>query len=273
MNILDRVLIERHGEHVAIVSLNRPEKYNAIDSDMMHALVKAQRIIKKDRSIRVVILTAKGPSFCAGLDVSNFSAPPLKLLKDALKFGRSDNIFQRCAAVWRDLPVPVIAVINGNCFGGGLQIALGADIRYSAQDASYSIMESKWGLIPDMSGLLSAPEVMRLDHFMQLTLSADIVDASTAMDYGLVTHVEAEPLRAALAFSEVLLTRSPDAHAVTKKLVRKVWVNGSKRSTLFWETWYQLRLLLSRKNISVSTYNNASKNDSKPRRPFSNRRL
>ena len=150
----ERVSIEIK-DGIADVRLNRPEKMNAIDAAMFNGLVAAGRKLAEDASVRVVVLSGEGRAFCAGLDFSSFQAMEGSERDENVEsaFGRDGespaNAGQRAAFIWQELPMPVIAAVRGPAFGGGLQIALGADIRYVRPDAQLSVMEIKWGLVPD----------------------------------------------------------------------------------------------------------------------------
>jgi enoyl-CoA hydratase/carnithine racemase len=228
---------------VARVTLNRPDKYNGLDRPMLHALVAAARRIRLDRSVRVVILTGAGPAFCAGLDLTSFGASPAALVRAGLKLpGQQTNLFQRCCWVWRELPVPVIAVLRGHCVGGGLQLALAADFRFAAPDAQLSIMEGRWGLIPDMTGSVTLRELVPMDTAKRLTMTAETFDGWQAHEFGLVTGVSIDPDKNADELAAQLLTRSPDAIALGKRLLHHTW-NQSPRRAFWTEMVLQIRLL------------------------------
>ena len=147
----DRVKLDIEGP-IAIVRLNRPQQHNGMDIEMIEALIATAKDLKKNRDIRAVILTGEGPSFCAGIDTkSMFSGG---LFKQVLAFTPLlkpiANKYQNVCLIWRTLSVPVIAAIHGNCFGAGIQLALGADVRFATPTAKLAVMEAKWGLIPDM---------------------------------------------------------------------------------------------------------------------------
>jgi enoyl-CoA hydratase/carnithine racemase len=241
----DRVTVAFEGA-IATVSLNRPDKHNGLDLPMFHALVDVARALGKKRDLRAVILRGEGPSFCAGLDVkSAFSSLP-KFARDFATFGiKKRNIFQEVGLCWRDLPVPVIAAIHGNCFGGGMQIALGADFRIAAPDAKLSIMEVKWGLIPDMSGTVTLRELMPIDQAKYLTMTGRVLSGNEAREYNLVTAVSDDPLAAAQTLAQELAGKSPDALALGKDLYHQNWLNG-ENSALKLERRYQFKLLNSR---------------------------
>jgi enoyl-CoA hydratase/carnithine racemase len=269
ITLYDRIKIEYKTKHIAVVYLSRPDKSNALDLDLMKGLVKAKKVLVKNKNIRAIILVGEGASFSSGLDFTQFKTNLGSLAFNFMKYGREENLYQRCGKVWRDIPVPVIAAINGGCFGGGLQVAMGADFRIASHDAKISMMEAKLGLIPDMSGYLSFPELTRLDQFMEALMTAKVLSAQEAKDLGLVTRVvERDALEEALEFAHELVKFSPDAHSAAKLLARKVWPSNSPRSTLFWEWWYQARIFLSRTNHQIAIRNT---NKEKKSKPFKNR--
>src|ERR1019366_8787031 len=152
------------SDHVAVVSLTRPEKHNALDIPMFEGILSAAERLRSEPGVRAVVLHGEGPSFCSGLDVMSIMASgsgPEGLLEPLR--GETPNWFQRAAYDWLRVPVPVIAALHGNCLGGGLQIALGADIRLATGDARLSVMEVKWGLVPDMAITRTLPRLVRLD--------------------------------------------------------------------------------------------------------------
>ena len=238
----DRVSVSVQNQ-VAQVRLSRPEKHNGIDRDMMLALVEAARAIRKDRSIRAVILGGDGDSFCAGLDFPAMTRSPVRLMLDFFKWGvRHTNLFQKVCWVWRELPVPVIAVIHGRCYGGGLQIALAADFRFTTPECEFSIMEIKWGLVPDMTGTVTLRELMPLDQAKRLTLTGEVIDGLQAAALHLVTGVSSEPMAEAEALVEALSRRSPDAVSAGKRLLQSAW-SASEAQAFDLESREQFRLL------------------------------
>ena len=155
------------------------------------------------------------------------------------------NLAQRVSVNWRKIPVPVIMVIHGRCWGGGLQIALGGDFRFASPDASFSIMEGKWGLIPDMGGNLALRELVAKDVALRLTMTAEVFSAQTALDYGLITQLSEEPLEQARQLLAQITERSPDAVAAVKKLYRQNWSRADWRM-LAKESYYQVKILLGK---------------------------
>lgn len=249
-----RILIE-YQNNIAVVSLNRGDKYNALDMAMFNVISDTITTLKSNRVIRAVILKGNGKGFCAGLDMASVLKNPLNV-RDLLKKDddKISNLAQDVGYLWRSLPVPVIAVTHGNCFGGGMQIALGADFRYTTPDCRFSIMEAKWGLIPDMSLSVTLRELTRIDIAKDLIMTGRIFSANEAYDYGLVTKVCDNPLEEALVFAESLTARSPDAVMYGKKLLNETWVSDDKLS-LNLETFFQKKLL-GRWNHLVATSRN-----------------
>lgn len=214
--------------HVAEVVLNRPEKKNALSFEMLDALVEAATSLHKTPGLRAVILRGAGGTFSAGIDLSLFQdiATRMAEIKQQMRTppeGQSANLFQHPITIWQDLPIPVIAVLEGVCFGAGLQLALGADFRIAAPQTRLSIMETKWGLIPDMGISQSLPRLMRIDQAKELIMTARILDAPEAHSLGLVTRVVDTPLEAAQDLATTLAARSPDAIRAGKSLAEAVW--------------------------------------------------
>jgi enoyl-CoA hydratase/carnithine racemase len=229
----DLVTIERSGG-VADVRLNRPDKYNALSQEMFAAIIRAGESLREDRSVRVVVLSGNGRGFCAGLDFQSFQGmaerggrerAPGAAAETPLSTAEDDpaNRAQRPALVWKRLPVPVIAAIHGVAYGGGLQIALGADLRIAAPDARFSVMEIKWGLVPDMSLTQTIRDLVRLDVAKELTFTGRVVDAREALSLGLVTRLADDPLAAAMALAEEIAGKSPDAIRAGKLLLEQAW--------------------------------------------------
>ena len=240
---MDQRVIIKYQDNIAIVTLNRPDKYNALDMAMFDAITATVAELKQNRSIRAVVLRGEGKGFCAGLDMVSVMKNPLNihtLLKKPDNV--ASNLAQDVGYLWRSLPVPVIVVTHGSCFGGGMQIALGADFRYSTPDCRFSIMEAKWGLIPDMSLAVTLRELTRIDIAKELTMTGRVFSAEQALEYGLVTKICDDPLAQALAFCQELTARSPDAVMYAKKLLNDSWVSDD-REALYFETRYQKKLL------------------------------
>lgn len=241
-------------ENIAYVALARSEKLNAIDMAMFIAIDKVIKQLKKNRSIRAVLLTAEGDNFCSGLDVKAVFSSPTNAFRLLFKlFPWRANLAQRVSTGWRDIPVPVIAVVNGKCWGGGLQIAMGADFVIAQSDAEFSIMEGRWGLIPDMGGTLAFREKVSLAVVKELAMTAKIISGVEAQALGLVSHVDNNPEQVAQTLISSLISQSPDSIAGCKKLYNKSWFSSAGMA-LFRESYYQI-LILFGKNQKIKSYN------------------
>lgn len=228
---------------IARVILNRADKLNAIDMPMFQQLDSTARMLRKDKRVRVVIVSGNGPDFCSGLDVKDVLANSKNALKLLWKWlpGQA-NLAQRVSLNWRQLPVPVLMVLHGRCWGGGLQVALGGDFRIAHPKTSLAIMENKWGLIPDMGGTLALREIMPADHAMELAMTARTVDADYALRTGLITHISDDPEQYAQSLADELINRNPDAISHIKRLYHKAW-HKNDGSLLAGETWRQLQII------------------------------
>ena len=232
-------------EGVARVWLDRPDKLNGLTLDMLAELSATSRRLAKDKTLRAVVITGAGESFSAGLDFASALKDPRRIARTFIpSLLRGTNIFQEASWGWRRLPVPVIAVVQGHCYGGGLQIALGADFRFSTPDAQWSVLEAKWGLIPDMSGIKSLAELVGMDTAKLITMTGDTFDGTRAKELGLVTEVTDDPMAAADELVEQLKTRSPDAVAAAKRLFNGTWTSSPRR-TFARERAEQLALLVN----------------------------
>jgi enoyl-CoA hydratase/carnithine racemase len=214
----DRVRIDV-ADHVATVTLTRADKHNALDRPMFEAIIAAAERLSDEPGVRVVVLHGEGPSFCSGLDLASLisSDAGIEAIVAPLR-EEPPNWFQRTAYDWLRLPVPVIAAIHGNCFGGGLQIALGADIRIATPDARLSVMEVKWGLIPDMSITRTLPRLVGIDVAKELTFTGRLIDGTEAQRLGLITRVDDDPLGVARELAADIASKSPDAIRGAKRL-------------------------------------------------------
>lgn len=216
---MSRVSIEIDN-HIARVTLTRPDKMNAVDPEMAEAIVGAGHELM-EADIRAVVLAGEGKSFCAGLDVMSFAqlaAGDPEALVMPRTHGNT-NLFQEVAMVWRRLPVPVIAALHGAVYGAGFQLALGADIRVAAPDARLAIMEMKWGLIPDMGGMVLLPQLTRSDVIRRMVYAATPIAADQARDWGLVTELADDPLAAARGIAQEIAGKSPSAIRAAKQLI------------------------------------------------------
>lgn len=220
----DRVRITVE-DHVAEVALVRSEKHNALDGEMFIAVAGAAERLASEPGLRAVVLHGDGPSFSSGIDVGWLAGGEAVGFSDHARQRDSTgaNLFQRVATAWAGVPVPVIASIHGNCLGGGLQIALGADIRIASPDAKLSIREVHWGLVPDMGITATLPRLLTLDVAKDLTFTGRIVSGEEAAALGLVTRTSADPLLEARSLAAEIASRSPDAVRAAKKLYEAAW--------------------------------------------------
>ena len=219
----ERVLVERLGA-VARVTLNRPDKLNALDLETFAALPEVAADIAADSDINAVVLCGAGRAFCAGLDLSAFAKGPSW---PAPCWSRRARVPRRALRQrrWcgRELPQPVIAALHGQVFGGGLQIALGADIRIGAPNAQLSVMEIRWGLIPDLGGSQTLRGLTSQDQAKLLTLTGRVLSGEEALAANLVTQLAEDPLESAMTLAETIAAQSPDATRAGKRLLNDAW--------------------------------------------------
>jgi enoyl-CoA hydratase/carnithine racemase len=254
----DRVTIHIESG-VADVRFNRPEKMNALDPAQFDAILAAGERLKTEKGLRAVVLSGEGRAFCAGLDASNFG----KMAEGSRAAGESStggsltershgdsNRAQYTAMVWRDVPVPVIAAVHGVAFGGGFQIMLGADIRYTAPDTKLSIMEAKWGLVPDMAGFPLMRHLAREDVIRELTYTARIFTGVEAYEYGFATRVCDDPRAEAFKLAREIADKNPDAIRANKRIF-KLAALGSVREVLQAESDEQVKLIGSPNQVEA----------------------
>ncbi|WP_205472834.1 crotonase/enoyl-CoA hydratase family protein [Nocardioides sp. SYSU D00038] len=216
---------------IAQVRLDRPDKLNALTLDLLDDLVATARSLRRDRTLRAVVVAGEGDAFCAGLDFASVLRQPARIVTAFVpRPWRGTNTFQEACWAWRRLPVPVVAAVHGHCLGGGLQIALAADFRFATPDSQWSVLEGRWGIIPDMSGVRSLAQLVGIDTAKRLTMTAEVVSGKDAFDLGLVTELDADPVAAATRFAESLLVRSPDQLAAAKRLFDDTWTASARRT-------------------------------------------
>ena len=213
----DRLLIDVQ-DGIADVRLNRPEKLNALDHETFRALAEAGGRLAEDRSLRAVVLSGEGRGFSAGIDISNFASGGVGFDPFERDASSPANAVQRSAWVWKQLPVPVIAAVHGVCFGAGIQLALAADIRFATPDARFSVMEIKWGLVPDVTLSQTLPPLVGIDVAKELTFTGRTVSGIEGAELGLVTHLSDTPHEAARTLAEEIAGKSPSAVRAAKQL-------------------------------------------------------
>jgi len=225
--IRDRIAVTIEGG-VADIRLDRPDKMNALDHAMFDALIEAAALVRDTTGVRAAVLSGEGRAFCAGLDFGSFAAMQAGgdgSLSDLVT--RTHGIANRpqyAAWCWRELPVPVICAVHGVAYGGGLQVALGADLRFATADAKLSVMEIKWGLVPDVAGTQLLRHLCRDDVVRDLTYTGRVVTGEEALALGLVTRIEADPRGAALAAAHDVAAKNPAAIRAAKRLLNAATV-------------------------------------------------
>ena len=216
------------SDGIADVRLVRADKMNALDAAMFEALVAATERLANEKGVRVIVLSGEGRAFCAGLDMGRFQA-----MKEnggnGIAGGEKRDLGARTHGIakfpqqavwgWRQLPVPVIAAIQGVAFGGGFQLALAADMRFVTADTRMAVMEIKWGLVPDMAGMVLMKNLVRDDVARELTYTGRIFDGEEAARIGFATRVCADPRAEALALAAEIAGKSPHAIRGVKRLL------------------------------------------------------
>ncbi len=231
---------------VARVRLSRPEKLNGLTLGMLADLAATAHRLRADRGLRAVVLSGEGRSFCAGLDFAAVLGDRAGTARAfAVRPWWGTNLFQEACWAWRRVPVPVVAVVHGHCLGAGLQLALGADVRVTTPGATWSVLEGRWGLVPDMAGARTLAEQVGKDTAKRLATTGEMLTGARAHALGLATEVAEDPAAVADDLVAQVLTRSPDAVAATKRLFEDTW-GRSPRRTFARERAEQLRLLLGR---------------------------
>ena len=233
-----------YENHIAHVTLTRADKMNAMDPDMIDAIIAAgQEVAASDA--RAVVLSGEGKGFCAGLDVMSFSAMAGQDPQDLImpRTHGDTNRWQEVALVWRRVPVPVITAIHGVCYGAGFQLAMGADIRIAAPDSTLAVMEMKWGLIPDMGGMVLLPQLARSDVIRQLTYTARPIGAEQAERWGLLTSLAEDPVAAAGELAAEIAGKSPSAIRAAKRLIDLAESGADRETVLLAESQEQADLV------------------------------
>ena len=240
----DRVTIDI-VDHVAHVRLTRADKMNAVDPEMAEAVVAAGRHLMGLGDLRAVVIAGEGRCFCAGLDVASFarfasSDPEGRIMP---RTHDDANLMQEVAMVWQRVPVPVIAAVHGVAYGAGFQLALGADIRIAHPETKLAIMEMKWGLVPDMGGMVLLPKLARADVIRRMTFTAEPILAPQALEWGMVTELSDTPLEAATALAKTIATKSPSAMRAAKRLLQLAESGASQADVLYAESREQTDLI------------------------------
>ena len=211
-----------YDNHIAFVRLTRADKMNAVDQDMIDAIIAAgQEVAASDA--RCVVVSGEGRAFCAGIDITGLSGmmgkDPAQALMPRTHGDGTTNQWQEVAMIWSRMDIPVIAAIHGVCFGAGMQLALGADIRIAAPGTRFAVMEMKWGIVPDMGGMVLLPRLVRSDVLRRLTYTAEQIDTDQALTWGLITETVEDPLTAATELATTIAGKSPSAIRAAKRLI------------------------------------------------------
>ncbi|MFB2538164.1 MULTISPECIES: crotonase/enoyl-CoA hydratase family protein [unclassified Acinetobacter] len=228
---------------IAYVTLQRLEKRNALSFAMLQTLLNIADQIGKNRDIRAVILTG-GEHFSAGIDTESFQHKNTQRFALWQLLKPQASLFQQACLVWQQLPIPVICAVQGYCFGAGVQLALGADIRIAHPNSQWSIMETKIGLVADMGISQTLQNHIGLDHAKELAMTARIIDAKYAEKIGLVTHIDEQPLQYAKNLALEISQRSPDAVMASKKVLNASQYHNPLALAV--EKYYQVRLFLGK---------------------------
>ena len=239
---------------VATVTLNRPEKRNGLDLAMFEGLVAAGEAVIADKSVRAVVLRGEGPSFCAGLDFAWFMANPdagsTLLDRPEGPDASPANLAQRMCWVWQEVPVPVVAAMHGHAYGGGLQLALAADVRVVAPDTKLSVMEINYGLIPDMSITQTLLRLVPVDVAKLLVFTGRVFSGEEAVALGVATETAADPNARAQEIATEIASKSPDAMRAAKRMLNEA-KDLDTRAGLARETELQMPLLGSANQLEA----------------------
>jgi len=217
--------------YVADIRLNRPEKLNSLSENLIEDLIEASSWVKRQSNIRCVVLSGQGRGFCAGMDMASFQSMASGEFSDLMERTHGiTNIFQQVVWGWRECKVPVIAAVQGVALGGGFQIMLGADIRIAHPETKMSIMEMKWGLVPDMAGTALMCHLASEDIIRELTYTGRVFSGEEAKSLGLVTHLSGDPLAQAMSLAEDIASKSPDAIRAAKQLFNRAADHRAKEN-------------------------------------------
>ena len=235
-----------YDDHIAHVRLTRADKMNAVDQAMIDAIIAAGREVAASDA-RACVISGEGRAFCAGIDLAGLGAmagqDPAKLLEPRTHGDGTTNQWQEVAMIWTRLPMPVIAALHGATYGAGCQLALGADIRIAGPDLRMAVMEMKWGIVPDMGGMVLLPRLVRDDVLRRLTYSAEPVGADQALAWGLVTELADDPKTAALALAGDIALKSPSAIRAAKRLIGYATSGAAAQDVLLAESRAQAALI------------------------------
>lgn len=232
-------------DHIAYVTMTRGDKMNGVDQKMADTLIDSAHSLTKDETLRAVVLSGEGRAFCAGLDVASFATLAGGNAEEIVmpRTHGNTNMYQELVLAWRKLPVPVIAALHGVVYGAGFQLALGADIRIAAPQTQFAVMEMKWGLVPDMGGMILMPQIMRSDVIRRMTYTAEPVSAEQGERWGFVSEIADDPLAAATALATTIASKSPSAIRAAKRLIEVAESGADEDAVLMAESREQTDLI------------------------------
>jgi enoyl-CoA hydratase/carnithine racemase len=247
----DRIAITLDDDGIADVRFTRADKMNALDQAMFERIIEAGSTLQQMKGLRAVVLSGEGRAFCAGLDLSNFARTPAEDEPSLTErtYGNA-NRPQQVAMQWRKLPVPVIAAVHGVCFGGGLQIASGADIRILHPETRLAIMEMKWGLVPDMGGYALWRGLVRDDVLRELIYTNREFTGAEAHSLGLATYLDDNPRERAFAIARTIAGKNPHAIRAAKRLQASMWERETD-AILMEESIEQHAIMRSRNQVEA----------------------
>lgn len=241
----ERVVVS-YENHIAHVRLTRADKMNAVDHDMISSIIAAGQEVAASNA-RACVISGEGRAFCAGIDISGLGAmagqDPAKLLERRTHGDGTTNQWQEVAMVWTRVPVPVIAALHGAVYGAGCQLALGADVRIARPDIKMAVMEMKWGIVPDMGGMVLLPRLVREDVLRRLTYTATPVDGQQALEWGMVTELAEDPVATAMDLAGEIAMKSPSAIRTAKALISRAYSEASDAEVLMAESVEQAKLI------------------------------
>ena len=234
-----------YENHIAHVRLTRADKMNAVDQDMITAIIAAgEEVMASDA--RAVVVSGEGRAFCAGIDITDLAkmvgVDPKGQLMPRTHGNETTNQWQEVAMIWQRVPVPVIAALHGAVYGAGCQLALGADIRIASPDMKMAVMEMKWGIVPDMGGMVLLPRLVRPDVMRRMTYTASPIDANQALAWGLITELADDALAAAMDLATEIAGKSPSAIRTAKRLMAFA-ETGEEAEVLLAESAEQAKLI------------------------------
>ena len=210
------VVTEDHGP-VRHVVLNRPEKRNAMNQELLRELARELRAAAAEESVHCVVLRGEGPVFSAGVDLGELAS----FAGEASVLRPFRGVFLECANLCEEMAKPVVCQIHRTCVGGALEVALGCDLRIASSDAQLGLPEVRFGIIPDVGGSTRLPAVVGLGRAKELIMTARLIDAAEAERIGLVNRVVApeELEQATQTLVDALLSNSPVAVGRAKRVI------------------------------------------------------